>query len=70
MHGVFPLALAARARELQKHRVLHDLDKTVFIVTHMLESLSHGAVLRRLPGLSLKEAKDEAVHAVLAYLRS
>jgi hypothetical protein len=42
----------------------------VFVVTHMVESLSHGAVLRRPPGLSLAAAKEEAVRAVSAYLHS
>jgi AcrR family transcriptional regulator len=65
LHGVFRLAIAARAHEMKKRR---DLDKVVFVVTHMVDALSHGAVLRRPPGLSLTEAKEEAVKAVLAYL--
>jgi AcrR family transcriptional regulator len=67
LHGVFRLALGARMHELKTRR---DLDKTVFIVTHMVEALSHGAVLRRPPRLSLAAAKEEAVRAVLAYLRA
>jgi AcrR family transcriptional regulator len=66
-HGAFRLALAARADELAKPR---DLDKLVFVVTHMVESLCHGAALRRPPGLSLADAKEEAVRAIMAYLRS
>jgi AcrR family transcriptional regulator len=66
-HGAFRLALAARADEFGKAR---DLDKLVFVVTHMVESLCHGAALRRPPGLSLAEAKEEAVRAIMAYLRS
>jgi AcrR family transcriptional regulator len=62
MHGAFRLALAPRLKKGS------NLDKTVFIVTNMVESLSHGAVLRRPAGLSLAEATDEAVHAVMAYL--
>ena len=65
LHGVFRLAIAARAHQMKKSR---DLDKVVFVVTHMVDALSHGAVLRRPPGLSLTEAKEEAVKAVLAYL--
>jgi AcrR family transcriptional regulator len=65
LHGAFRLAIAARAPELRNDP---DLDKTVFVVTHMVESLSHGVVLRRPPGLSLAAAKEEAVRAVLAYL--
>ena len=67
LHGAFRLAIAARAHELRKGR---ELDKVVFVVTHMVESLSHGAVLRRPPGLTLADAKEEIVRAVLAYLRA
>lgn len=67
LHGAFRLAISARRHELKGHR---NLDKVVFVVTHMVESLSHGAVLRRPPGLSLAAAKEEAVRAVLAYLRA
>jgi hypothetical protein len=40
------------------------------IVSNMVEALSHGAVLRRQATLSLAEAKEEVVKAVLAYLRA
>lgn len=66
LHGAFRLAIAAGAPEVKKR----DLDKVVFVVTHMVESLSHGAILRRPPGLSLEEAKEEIVRAVLAYLHA
>lgn len=64
-HGAFRLAIASRAHELKKGR---DLDKVVWVVTHMVESLSHGAILRRPASLSLAAAKEEAVRAVLGYL--
>jgi AcrR family transcriptional regulator len=67
LHGAFRLALASRAREMKKGR---DLDKAAFIVANMVEALSHGAALRRPASLSLADAKDEAVLAVLAYLRA
>jgi AcrR family transcriptional regulator len=67
LHGAFLLAISSRARELKKGR---DLDSVVFVVTHMAEALSHGVVLRRPATLSLEEAKEEAVRAILAYLRS
>lgn len=66
LHGAFRLAIASRSQELKSRR---DLDKVAFVVTHMVDSLSHGAVLRRPPGLSLEVAKEGAVRAVLAYLR-
>jgi AcrR family transcriptional regulator len=67
LHGAFLLAISSRAQELKKRR---DLDKVVFVVTHMVEALSHGAVLRRPARMSLKDAKEEAVRAILAYLRA
>jgi len=67
LHRAFRLAIASRAHELKRRR---NLDKIVFVLTHMVESLSHGAVLQRPPGLSLAAAKEEAVRAVLAYLRA
>jgi hypothetical protein len=66
-HGAFRLAIGSRAHELKKGL---DLDKAVFIVTHMVEALSHGVVLRRPQGLSLRDAKAEVVRAVLAYLHA
>jgi AcrR family transcriptional regulator len=67
LHGAFRLAIASRAHELKTRR---DLDTVVFVVTHMVEALSHGAVLRRPARLSLAAAKEEAVRAVLAYLHA
>jgi AcrR family transcriptional regulator len=66
-HGAFRLALASRADELGNDP---DLDKLVFVVTHLVESLCHGAALSRPPGLSLVDAKEETVRAIVAYLRS
>lgn len=67
LHGAFRLAIAARTTKKKKVRCL---DKTVFIVTHMVDALAHGAALRRPAGVSLQEAKEEAVRAVLAYLHA
>ena len=67
LHGAFLLAISSRTHELKKRR---DLDKVVFVVTHMVEALSHGAVLRRPVRMSLQDAKEEAVRAILAYLRA
>jgi AcrR family transcriptional regulator len=68
LHGAFRLAIAARAHELKKNN--RDFDKMAFVVAHMIESLSHGALYRRPPGLSMANAKAEIVHAILAYLYS
>jgi AcrR family transcriptional regulator len=67
LHGAFLLAISSRAHQLKEGR---DLDKVVFVVTHMVEALSHGAVLRRPARMSLKDAKEEVVRAILAYLRA
>jgi AcrR family transcriptional regulator len=67
LHGAFLLAISSRAKELKKGR---DPDRLAFVVTHMIESLSHGVLFRRPPALSLADAKAESVRAVLAYLHS
>jgi AcrR family transcriptional regulator len=67
LHGAFLLAISSRAHELKKGR---DLNNVVFVVTHMVEALCHGAVLRRPARMSLKDAKEEVVRAILAYLRA
>lgn len=67
LHGAFRLALSPRGHELKKGR---DLDSLVFIATNMVESLSHAALFRRPPHLSLAAARAEVVRAVLTYLHS
>lgn len=67
LHGAFRLAISSRTHKWKKPR---DLDKTVFVVTNMVEALAHGAALRRPAGISLTEAKEEAVRAILAYLNA
>jgi hypothetical protein len=42
----------------------------LFVLTHMVEGLAHGAVLTRPSRLSLAAATEEAVQAVLAYLHA
>ena len=67
MHGAFLLAISSRSGELKKDR---GLEKQVFVATHMVESLCHGAVRQRPPRVSLADAKAEIVRAILAYLHS
>ncbi|HEY0467773.1 MAG TPA: TetR/AcrR family transcriptional regulator [Polyangiaceae bacterium] len=66
LRNVFRLAISARSPERQPAR---DLDRLLFVLPHMVEALSHGAAYRRPPRLSLAAAREEAVRAVLAYLR-
>jgi AcrR family transcriptional regulator len=66
LHGAFRLALASRAKELRPRL---DFDKAAFVVAHLVDSLSHGAMFRRPQSVSLPAAKEEAVRAILAYLR-
>jgi AcrR family transcriptional regulator len=67
LRGVLRLALSGRLGELKRPS---ELEKTLFVVAHMLDSLSHAVVLGRPPQLSLGAAKEEAVRAILAYLRA
>ncbi len=67
LHPLFRVAIASKFDELKSSR---DLDTAAFIVTHLVESLSHGAAFRRPSSLSLDDAKYEATLAVLAYLWS
>ena len=66
LDGAFRLAIAAKGRS----RTENELDKAAFVVANMMDGLCHGAVLRRPAKVSLREAKDEIVRALLAYLRS
>lgn len=67
LRGALRLALLAKSGELPAGQ---DLDRAVFVISHMIESLSHAAVLERPARLSLTAAKHEVVRAVLAYLRA
>jgi AcrR family transcriptional regulator len=61
------LAISSRAHELEPWL---DLERILFVLTHMIESLAHGVVLRRPKSLSLRAATEEAVRAVLGYLQA
>jgi len=65
LQGAFLLAISARKHEIKRQR---ELNKVAFMVTQMVDALSHGAVLKRPKWMSLAEAKEEAVRAVLVYL--
>lgn len=67
LHGAFRLAIASKRQDLKKRR---DLDKIVFVVTNMVDALSHAAALQRPADLSRADAKEEIVRAVMAYLRA
>lgn len=67
LRATFKLAISSRA---QDERMPRDLEKTLFVLPHLVEALAHGAACRRPPRLSLAAAKEEAVRAILAYLRS
>jgi AcrR family transcriptional regulator len=67
LRSVLKLALSSRGRELGSSR---DLERVLFVLTHMIDSLSHAAAIQRPAKLSLTAAKEEVVRAVLAYLKS
>src|SRR5262245_1365993 len=64
LRGALRLAISSRAGELE---LPIDIERVLFVVTHMVDALSHGAALRRPQRLSLAAAKEEAVRAILAY---
>jgi AcrR family transcriptional regulator len=67
LRGVLRLALTARAKEIDSDR---DVERVLFVLTHMVDSLSHAAAIQRPSRLSLSAARDEVVRAVLAYLKA
>lgn len=67
LRDIFRLAITSR---VQSSRLPRDLNRMLFVLPQMVEALSHGAAYRRPHGLSPAAAKEEAVHAVLTYLRT
>jgi AcrR family transcriptional regulator len=67
LRSTFKLAIASRARESVPAR---DLDRMLFVLPHVVESLAHGAVHRRPARMSVGVATEEAVRAVVVYLRA
>ncbi len=67
LRGTFKLAITSRVED---HPLTRGMSRMLFVLPHMVEALSHGAAYRRPQGLTLTAATDEAVHAVLTYLRS
>jgi AcrR family transcriptional regulator len=59
---------ALRLAITSKGFVSKELESVLFIVTHMVEALSHAAALRRPAHVPLAVAQREAARAVLAYL--
>jgi AcrR family transcriptional regulator len=64
LQGVLRVALAAHVRKSPR-----ELESMAFIAAHMMEGLAHGAVLDRPKGMTVEEAKGEAVRAVVGYLQ-
>lgn len=67
LRNALRLALATEPAVPKKPR---DLERTLFVVAHMIDAFAHGVVLDRPRQLSVSAAKDESVKAVMAYLRS
>jgi AcrR family transcriptional regulator len=67
VRAAFRLAIESRAKGPGSPR---DLERMLFVLTHMVEALTHAAVLHRPSRMSLAAASDEAVRAVLAYLNA
>jgi AcrR family transcriptional regulator len=67
VRGAFRAAIESRAKGPASPR---DLERMLFVLSHMVEALTHAAVLHRPARMSLAAASDEAVRAVLAYLNA
>jgi hypothetical protein len=65
LKGMLRLVLGARSG---RRRSARELDRLLFVLANMLDALSHAAVLNRPPSLSLADATEEALRAVLAYV--
>lgn len=66
LRSAFRLAISSRPGERHTEA---DLERILFVVPLIVEALAHGAALSRPPQLSPAAVKEEAVRAVLAYLR-
>jgi hypothetical protein len=62
LRNALRLAVAARAADAAA------LERVLFVLPNLLDSLCHAAVLRRPARLSLAAAKEEILCAMLAYL--
>ena len=67
LRSAFRRALTSRFAEDKSPR---EMDRMLFVLPHIVEALAHGAAYWRPPRLSMAAAKEEAVRAVVAYLRS
>jgi len=61
------LALAAHGAEMDEAR---DVERLVFVLRALLESLAHAVALRRPPGVSRQAALDEAARVLRSYVGS
>jgi AcrR family transcriptional regulator len=67
LRSIFKRAISARFGDDKSPR---ELDRMLFVLPLIVESLAHGAAYWRPPRLSMAAAKEEAVRAVVAYLRA
>jgi AcrR family transcriptional regulator len=67
LHGAFLLAIGRRAGETKREV---NWNKFAFVLAHLIESLAHGVVLRRPPGVSFKDARNESIRALCSYLET
>jgi hypothetical protein len=65
--GALRAVIASRSTEL---KISGDLEKVLFVISHLIDALSHAAALSRPRRLSLAAAKAETVQAIMAYLRA
>jgi AcrR family transcriptional regulator len=65
LRGALRLALAARPGEID---ISDNAEGVLFVLTHLMEALTHAVVLHRPASLSLSAAKEEGIRAVVGYL--
>lgn len=67
LRGALRDVISSRARELPPS---HDLERVLFVLPNMIDTLAHEAVLCRPTQLSLAAAKEEAARSISLYLRA
>lgn len=67
IRGAWKLALLAKKSELRRPK---DIDAIVFVLTQIVESMAHAAILKRPSRLALATVKEETLRASMAYLQA
>jgi AcrR family transcriptional regulator len=66
LRGALREVISSRAHELAPS---HDLERVLFVLPNLIDTLAHEAVLGRPAHLSLSAAREEAARSIAVYLR-